>query len=130
MFPAAMLHIGEADLAWVASGAPDVYAVSEPHVRELARHPRVRAVGETGLDHFRTRDADGHRTQRDAFAWHIALAHATGKTLVIHDRDSHDDVLALLEERTAPARVVFHCFSGDADMARHCAEREVARSLG
>lgn len=91
-------------------------------IAELAVDPVVRAVGETGLDYFRTGD-DGRAVQQESFRWHIRLAKEVDKTLVIHDRDSHDDVLRLLEEEAAPARVVFHCFSGDADMARHCAER-------
>jgi TatD DNase family protein len=80
-------------------------------------------VGETGLDHYRTRDTAGHRIQRDAFAWHIGLAHATGKTLVIHDRDAHAEVLEVLDAEGVPERVVMHCFSGDADFARACLDR-------
>ena len=91
-------------------------------IAELAREPEVRAVGETGLDYFRTGD-EGRAVQHESFRWHIRLAKAVGKALVIHDRDSHDDVLRLLDEEGAPETVVFHCFSGDAAMARHCAER-------
>lgn len=91
-------------------------------IAALARDPEVRAVGETGLDYFRTGD-EGRAVQHESFRWHIRLADELGKTLVIHDRDSHDDVLRLLDEEGAPERVVFHCFSGDAAMARHCAER-------
>ncbi|MDN5763910.1 MAG: TatD family hydrolase [Microlunatus sp.] len=92
-------------------------------IERLAREPVVRAVGETGLDHYRTRDAAGHQTQRDAFAWHIGLAHATGKTLVIHDRDAHADILDVLDAEGVPERVVMHCFSGDAAFARACLDR-------
>ncbi len=88
----------------------------------LARDDVVRAVGETGLDYFRTGE-ELHAAQQRAFRWHIDLARELDKTLVIHDRDSHDDVLAVLESQGAPDRVVFHCFSGDAAMAAHCAER-------
>jgi TatD DNase family protein len=88
----------------------------------LAHEDVVRAVGETGLDYFRT-GADLREAQHHSFRRHIALAKELDKALVIHDRDSHDDVLALLEREGAPERVVFHCFSGDAAMARHCAER-------
>ena len=91
-------------------------------IAELAGDPVVRAVGETGLDYFRTGD-DGRAVQQESFRWHIRLAKQIDKTLVIHDRDSHDDVLRILDEEGAPERVVFHCFSGDAAMARHCAER-------
>jgi len=92
-------------------------------IEQLARDPQVRAVGETGLDHYRTRDPAGHRIQRDAFAWHIALARAAGKTLVIHDRDAHAEVLEVLDAEGVPDRVVMHCFSGDADFARACLDR-------
>ena len=88
----------------------------------LARDPVVRAVGETGLDHFRT-GADGRDVQEASFRAHIEMAKRHGKALVIHDRDAHDDVLRVLEEAGAPDRVVFHCFSGDAAMADHCARR-------
>jgi TatD DNase family protein len=88
----------------------------------LARDDVVRAIGETGLDYFRT--GEGLRpVQQRAFRWHIELAKELGKTLVIHDRDAHDDVLAVLDQQGAPERVVFHCFSGDAVMAEHCAAR-------
>jgi TatD DNase family protein len=88
----------------------------------LAADPRVRAVGETGLDYFRTGE-DGRAVQQDGFRAHIEMAKRHGKALVIHDRDAHDDVLTVLEETGPPDRVVFHCFSGDVAMARHCVER-------
>ena len=91
-------------------------------IETLARHPRVRTVGETGLDHFRT-GPDGRVAQRESFRWHIDLAKRLDLTLQIHDRDAHDDVLAVLEQEGAPPRTVFHCFSGDVDMARVCVER-------
>lgn len=81
---------------------------------------RVRAVGETGLDYFRTTDADAQRRQKLSFAAHIALAKAYDKALVIHDRDAHDDVVAMLDAEGWPTRVQFHCFSGDAAFARRC----------
>ena len=91
------------------------------HIEQLATEPRVRAIGETGLDYFRT-GAEGRPAQAESFRWHIDLAKRTDHTLVIHDRDSHDDVISVLLAEGAPERVVFHCFSGDADMARICAE--------
>lgn len=90
-------------------------------IAELAQNPRVRGIGETGLDYFRT-DESGRAAQHESFRWHIDLARELDKTLVIHDRDSHDDVLAVLQGQGAPERVVFHCFSGDAVMAKVCAE--------
>ena len=83
---------------------------------------RVRAVGETGLDYFRTDEA-GRPAQHESFRWHIDLAKRLDKTLVIHDRDAHDDILRLLDEEGVPDRVVMHCFSGDADFARACLDR-------
>jgi TatD DNase family protein len=83
----------------------------------LAAHSKVVAVGETGLDHFRTRD-DGWVQQEESFRRHIAIAKRHGKALVIHDRDAHDDVLRVLDAEGAPRVVVFHCFSGDAAFAR------------
>ena len=83
---------------------------------------RVRAVGETGLDYYRT-EPPGRTAQHASFRAHIALAKKHAKTLVVHDRDAHDDVLRILDEEGAPERVVMHCFSGDADFARACVER-------
>ncbi|WP_342782408.1 TatD family hydrolase [Vallicoccus soli] len=115
---AVALHPNEAPLL-AARGELDE-ALAE--VDALAAHPRVRAVGETGLDAFRT-GPEGRAAQEASFRAHIAMAKRHGKALQIHDRDAHDDVLRVLEEEGAPERVVFHCFSGDAAMARHCAER-------
>lgn len=91
-------------------------------IETLANHPRVRAIGETGLDYFRTRP-ELRGVQQDSFKWHIELAKKTGKALVIHDRDSHDDVLSILLEVGAPDKTIFHCFSGDEVMAKTCIER-------
>ncbi|MDP2772325.1 MAG: TatD family hydrolase [Nocardioides sp.] len=85
-------------------------------------HDKVRAVGETGLDHFRTGE-DGRAAQVESFRRHIDLAKRLDKTLVIHDRDAHDEVLAVLDEEGAPERWVMHCFSGNADFARRCLDR-------
>ncbi len=82
----------------------------------------VRAVGETGLDYFRT-GPDGRGAQHRSFRAHVEMAKRHDRTLVIHDRDAHDDVLAVLDEVGAPERWVMHCFSGDADFARACVER-------
>ncbi|QKE82506.1 TatD family hydrolase [Arthrobacter sp. NEB 688] len=91
-------------------------------VEELAAHPRVRVVGETGLDFFRT-GPEGHALQEESFRAHIDLAQRTGLTLQIHDRDAHDDVLRVLADAGAPERTVMHCFSGDLVMARECVAR-------
>lgn len=84
---------------------------------------RVRGVGETGLDYFRTTDAEGQARQKAAFAAHIAWAKRYDRALVIHDRDAHADVLDVLDAEGSPERVQMHCFSGDADFARACLER-------
>jgi TatD DNase family protein len=112
---AVALHPNEA-----GRGAATDEALRE--VEALASLPQVVAVGETGLDHFRTETPEGHRLQEASFRAHIAIAKRTGRTLVIHDRDAHDDVLRVLLDEGAPDRVVFHCFSGDAAMARTCAQ--------
>ena len=91
-------------------------------IEKLAQQPRVRAIGETGLDYFRT-PPELRSVQQDSFKWHIELAKKTNKALVIHDRDSHDDVLSILLEVGAPEVTVFHCFSGDVEMAKKCIER-------
>ena len=91
-------------------------------IEALAQQPRVRAIGETGLDYFRT-PPELRARQQESFKWHIDLAKRTKKALVIHDRDSHDDVLSVLLEVGAPEKTVFHCFSGDVEMAKKCIER-------
>ena len=81
------------------------------------------AVGETGLDYYRTRDSQGRQAQAHSFRAHIALAREKDLTLVIHDRDAHADVLRILDSGERPGRVVMHCFSGDAGFARECVDR-------
>ncbi|MHC8607082.1 TatD family hydrolase [Paenarthrobacter ureafaciens] len=88
-------------------------------IEDLARHPRIRAIGETGLDFFRTH-GEGLAHQRHSFRRHIDIAKRLDLTLQIHDRDAHDDVVQVLKEEGAPERVVFHCFSGDEDLAKIC----------
>lgn len=90
-------------------------------VADAARNPVVVAIGETGLDYFRTADA-GKAAQIESFKMHIALAKERDLPLQIHDRDAHADCIRILKECGAPERTVFHCFSGDAEMARTCAE--------
>ncbi|MFK4066087.1 TatD family hydrolase [Streptomyces sp. NPDC029674] len=90
-------------------------------IDRLAALPHVLGVGETGLDYFRT-GPEGMAAQERSFRAHIEIAKRHGKALVIHDRDAHDDVLRVLKEEGAPERTVFHCYSGDAEMAQVCAE--------
>jgi TatD DNase family protein len=90
--------------------------------RLAGAHEKVRAVGETGLDHFRT-GPDGRAAQVESFARHIDLAKRLDKTLVIHDRDAHDEVLEVIDAEGAPDRWVMHCFSGNPRFARACLDR-------
>jgi len=115
---AVAIHPNEAPAYAAAGTLDDAIAV----IDELAAQPRVRAIGETGLDFFRT-DAEGLPAQHESFEAHIALAKKHGIAMQIHDRDAHDAVLETLARVGAPDRTVFHCFSGDTDMARIAAER-------
>lgn len=127
--------------AWAAASHPRVLAAVAIHpneapayaeqgmldeaiavIDELAAQPRVRAIGETGLDFFRT-EGEGLPAQFESFEAHVALAKKHGIAMQIHDRDAHEAVLETLERVGAPERTVFHCFSGDADMARIAADR-------
>ncbi|MDT4949632.1 MAG: TatD DNase family protein [Pseudonocardiales bacterium] len=125
---------------WVAEAAdwdPRVYAAVALHptranaltdeakavIERLAEHPRVVAVGETGMDMYWPGKLDGcaePAEQREAFAWHIDLAKRTGKPLMIHNREADAEVLDVLKAEGAPETVIFHCFSSDAAMARTC----------
>lgn len=112
------LHPNEAPVLARDGGLAEAWA----EIERLARSQQVRAVGETGLDHYRT-PPEGREAQEEAFRWHVRLAAELGKTLVIHDRDAHHDVLRVMDDEEAPERVVMHCFSGDAAFARACLDR-------
>jgi TatD DNase family protein len=112
---AVALHPNDAP-AYAARGELEV-ALAE--IERLAAHPRIRAIGETGLDFFRT-EGEGLVHQRYSFRRHIDIAKRLDLTLQIHDRDAHEDVVQVLREEGAPERVVFHCFSGDEGLARIC----------
>ncbi|WEK60371.1 MAG: TatD family hydrolase [Candidatus Microbacterium colombiense] len=114
---AVAIHPNDAP-AYAADGRLDE-AISV--IDELAAHPRTRAIGETGLDFFRT-GPEGYDAQFASFEAHIALAKKHGIAMQIHDRDAHDAVLETLQRVGAPERTVFHCFSGDDVMARVCAD--------
>ncbi len=109
------------------NGAPDLARAGTlgevlTEIERYAQHPRIRVIGETGLDYFRT-GPDGVDAQHESFRAHIEIAKRTGKALQIHDRDAHDDVLKILADQGAPERTVLHCFSGDMSMARECVRR-------
>jgi TatD DNase family protein len=102
------------------AGAADDEALAE--IDRLAALPRVRAVGETGLDRYRT-GPEGWAAQEAAFRAHIRIAKEHGVALVIHDRDAHEEILRVLDDEGAPEHTVFHCFSGNAAFARACVAR-------
>jgi TatD DNase family protein len=111
-----------------APGGPEALEAALARIDELAALPQVVGIGETGLDYFRT-GPEGVEAQQESFRRHIAIAKRHGKALMIHDREAHEDVLRILEEEGAPEQVVFHCYSGDAAMAKACAERGYAMSF-
>ncbi|MGZ4449252.1 MAG: TatD family hydrolase [Nocardioides sp.] len=113
------LHPNEAPRLAAAGTLDDALAEIEALA---AAHDKVRAVGETGLDFFRTGE-EGRAAQEESFRRHVDIAKRLDKTLVIHDRDAHDDVLRVIDEEGAPERWVMHCFSGDATFARACLDR-------
>lgn len=98
---------------------------AKAEIERLAVHPRVVAIGETGMDMYWPGQLEGCATpaeQREGFAWHIDLAKRTGKPLMIHNRDADTEVLDVLRAEGAPETVIFHCFSSDVDMAHSCLE--------
>ncbi|PSJ26085.1 AraC family transcriptional regulator [Streptosporangium nondiastaticum] len=103
------------------AGGREALDAALAEIDALAALPQVKGVGETGLDFFRT-GPEGMEAQEYSFRRHIDIAKRHGKALVIHDREAHADVLRVLEEEGAPDAVVFHCYSGDAGMAKVCAD--------
>ncbi len=91
-------------------------------IEALATQPRVRAIGETGLDFFRTEGENSITLQQHSFEEHIRIAKENDIALMIHDRDAHDEVVATLKRVGTPEKVVFHCYSGDTDLAQICAD--------
>lgn len=118
LLAAVALHPNEAPLYKTRAALDSAIA----DISALATLPRVRAVGETGLDFFRTTDEAALELQRYSFEEHIRIAKENNIALMIHDRDAHDDVISTLNRVGAPDRVVFHCYSGDLELAGICAE--------
>jgi TatD DNase family protein len=117
VYAAVAIHPNETAAADSSPGGRDAVLAE---IAALAALPQVRAIGETGLDYYR--DHAAPEIQRDWFRAHIAIAKQAGRALMIHDREAHEDVLRILEEEGPPGQVIFHCFSGDAAMAKRCAE--------
>jgi len=111
---------GRADDRWLDTALAEI--------DRLAALPRVRAVGETGLDRYRT-GPEGWAAQEASFRAHIRIANKHGLALVIHDRDAHEEILRVLEDEGAPEHTVFHCFSGDVAFAKACVERRYVLSF-
>ena len=123
VYAAVAIHPNETARAGAEAGPGRAGAGRDAVLAEiaaLAAQQKVRAIGETGLDYYR--DYAPPELQRDWFRGHIEIARAAGKALMIHDRDAHADVLDILDQQGAPEHVIFHCFSGDADMAKRCAD--------
>ncbi|MFM2020276.1 MAG: hypothetical protein RL718_857, partial [Actinomycetota bacterium] len=118
LLAAVALHPNEAPLYETRAELDDAIA----HIAELAKLPRVRAIGETGLDFFRTEGQESLEAQAHSFEQHIAIAKENDIALMIHDREAHENVVATLKRVGAPEKVVFHCFSGDVELAEICQE--------
>tara|TARA_B110000902_G_scaffold33511_1_gene35709 strand:+ start:44 stop:940 length:897 start_codon:yes stop_codon:yes gene_type:complete len=118
LLAAVAIHPNEAPLYGSLNELDD--AILE--IAELAKLPRVRAVGETGLDYFRTQGDEALSMQQHSFEQHIAIAKEFDLALQIHDRDAHADVVATLLKVGAPERTVFHCYSGNLELAQICKE--------
>lgn len=121
IWAAVALHPNEAPRLHAEEGL-DALEAAWAQIDELAGQPQVRAIGETGMDFFRT-GPEGLAAQEESFRAHIDIAKRTGKALMIHDRDAHADVLRIVDDAGAPDRVVLHCFSGDAEFAREATKR-------
>ncbi len=121
-----------ASARWVTAAAdadPRVWAATALHP---TRANKLDQQARAELDHYWPGKLDGCATpaqQEEAFRWHIDLAKRVGKPVMIHDRDAHTDVLRILSEEGPPESVIFHCFSGDAAMARQCVDAGYVLSL-
>ncbi|MEI4277155.1 TatD family hydrolase [Klenkia terrae] len=126
---AAAAAVGVTRLVQVGVDVPSSrWSAALAEIDRLAALPRVRAVGETGLDRFRT-GPEGWDAQEASFRAHIAIAKRHGIALVIHDRDAHPEILRVLDDVGLPEHTVFHCFSGDAAFARQCLDRGAVLSF-
>lgn len=122
VFAAVALHPNEAPRIAREEGI-EAFQAALAEIAELATAAKCVAVGETGMDFFRTTELSDLKIQEESFRYHIDLAKRLDKTLMIHDRDSHQDILRVLDSEGIPNRVMMHCFSGDADFAKACLDR-------
>ncbi len=122
VFAAVALHPNEAPRIAREEGM-SAYQAALAEIADLATAEKCVAVGETGLDFFRTTEPDDLKIQEESFRYHINLAKKLNKTLMIHDRDAHQDILRVLDSEGIPNRVMMHCFSGDANFAKECIDR-------
>jgi TatD DNase family protein len=122
VYAAVALHPNEAPRI-VREEGEQQYLAALAEIAQLAQDQRCVAVGETGMDFFRTTQAADLKVQEESFRYHIDLAKKLGKALMIHDRDSHQAILNVLDSEGIPDRVMMHCFSGDAQFAKQCLDR-------
>lgn len=122
VFAAVALHPNEAPRIAREEGM-SAYQAALTEIADLATAEKCVAVGETGLDFFRTTEPDELKIQEESFRYHINLAKELDKTLMIHDRDAHQDILRVLDSEGIPNRVMMHCFSGDGNFAKECIDR-------
>ena len=122
VFAAVALHPNEAPRIAREEGM-SAYQAALAEIADLVTAENCVAVGETGLDFFRTTEPDDLKIQEESFRYHINLAKKLDKTLMIHDRDAHQDILRVLDSEGIPNRVMMHCFSGDANFAKECIDR-------
>ncbi len=122
VFAAVALHPNEAPRIAREEGM-SAYQAALAEIADLVTAEKCVAVGETGLDFFRTTEPDDLKIQEESFRYHINLAKELDKTLMIHDRDAHQDILRVLDSEGIPNRVMMHCFSGDANFAKECIDR-------
>ena len=125
VYAAVAIHPNETAAAAGGDAARTDEVLAE--IEALAGLPQVKAVGETGLDYYW--DDAAPAVQQEWFRAHIGIAKRTGRVLMIHDREAHEDVLRILAEEGAPRAVVFHCFSGDGEMAKRCADEGYVMSF-
>lgn len=118
LLAAVALHPNEAPLYQTRAELDQAIA----GIAELATAPRVRAIGETGLDFFRTEGQEALEAQQYSFEQHIEIAKQNDIALMIHDREAHKNVVETLKRVGAPERTVFHCYSGDVELAQICQE--------